>query len=197
MVSIVSRTRGDSSKTHGKLRGTLFTVGHSTHELARFVELLRLSGVEGLVDVRTVPRSRRMPHFAQESLASELPAAGIEYVHLPALGGFRRPRPDSPNTGWRHDGFRGYADHMESEEFAAGMAALEALAAKRPTAIMCAEALWHRCHRRLVSDALTARGWTVLHIRSDGRTEPHVLTPFAVVGGERVTYPPEQAQLDV
>jgi uncharacterized protein (DUF488 family) len=197
MVYIVFRTRPDSSETHGKLRGTVFTVGHSTHELAEFVSLLGRNGVTQLADVRTVPRSRRMPHFSRENLVRSLPAAGIEYAHLAELGGFRRPRPDSPNAGWRHEGFRGYADHMESADFAAGMTALESMAADRPTATMCAEALWQRCHRRLIADALTARGWTVVHIGSDGRTQPHELTPFAVVEGGRVTYPPEQAQFDI
>jgi uncharacterized protein (DUF488 family) len=156
-----------------------------------------LHGVRQLADVRTVPRSRRMPHFSRESLSESLPAAEIAYEHFPELGGFRRPRPDSPNTGWRHDGFRGYADHMQSDEFAAGIERLESLAAATPTAVMCAEAQWQRCHRRILADALTVRGWRVLHIRSDGRTELHELTPFAVVDGERVTYPPEQVQLDI
>jgi uncharacterized protein (DUF488 family) len=145
--------------------------------------------------VRAHPGSRRLPHFARASLERELPAAGIEYRHLLDLGGRRRPRPDSPNGGWRVDSFRGYADHMATPAFAEGMAALESLAEHRPTAVMCAEGLWWRCHRRLVADALLVRGWDVLHIAPDGRGEAHVLTDFAAVDGTRVTYPPAQTSL--
>ena len=117
-------------------------------------------------------------------------------MHLGELGGFRRPRRDSPNGAWRNDSFRGYADYMQTDEFAAALAELERLAHERRSAIMCAEALWHRCHRRLVSDALTARGWRVTHIGADGRASDHELTPFAVVDDAgRITYPPEQASL--
>ena len=152
---------------------TVFTIGHSTHELGRFVALLEGCGVRTLVDVRTVPKSRRMPHFGSDALAAELPHAGIAYRHLPQLGGFRRPLPGSPNGGWRNDSFRGYADHMATPEFADGRAQLEALAAETPTAMMCAEALWYRCNGRLVSDALTVRGWAVMHIGSEGRSARH------------------------
>ena len=174
------------------------TIGHSTHPIERFVELLELNHVACLVDVRTVPRSRRMPWFAGESLASLLPAAGIEYVHEKRLGGFRRPRPDTPNTGWQVEAFRGYADHMESDDFRSGVVRVESLALARRTAVMCAEAQWTQCHRRLVSDALLVRGWTVLHIDSRGATKPHGLTPFAVVrDGDHIEYPSEQQRLDV
>ena len=174
------------------------TIGHSTHPIERFVELLENNHVECLVDVRTVPRSRRMPWFAGESLASFLPAAGIDYVHEKRLGGFRRPRPDTPNTGWRVETFRGYADHMDSADFRSGVVRVESLALAKRTAIMCAEAQWTRCHRRLVSDALLVRGWTVVHIDSRGGTKPHELTPFAVrVGEDRLQYPATQGTLDV
>ena len=167
----------------------LFTVGHSTHPLEALVRLLERHDVRLLADVRTAPRSRRTPQFNTEALAEALPAAGIGYEHLPALGGWRKPRPGSPNDGWRNTSFRGYADHMASEEFAAGLERLTALGAERRTAIMCAEAVWWRCHRRLVADALAIRGWDVQHIGADGRVAPHELTPFAAVEGEAISYP--------
>ena len=175
----------------------IFTTGHSTHSLEAFVALLGRHGVEALADVRTVPRSRRVPHAAGEALARSLPEHGVAYEHFPELGGWRRPRPDSPNGGWRIEAFRGYADHMASAEFAAGLERLEQLASRRPTAMMCAEALWWRCHRRLLSDALLARGCDILHLDARGATQPHRLTEFAVVDGERVSYPPAQAALEV
>jgi ferredoxin len=150
---------GSPVAVEGRDRGMtqIFTIGHSTHELAEFVQLLRAHQVGQVADVRTHPGSRRMPWFNRASLARELPAHGLRYVHLPQLGGRRRPSGDSPNGGWRVEGFRGYADHMASAEFRAGLEALQELARKRTTAVMCAEGLWWRCHRRLVSDALTAR----------------------------------------
>ncbi len=169
---------------------TVYTIGHSTHSLERLVELLSERGVSGLVDVRTAPRSRRTPQFNREALRSELPNASIEYLHVPELGGWRSPRSDSEeNAGWRHRSFRGYADHMSSEEFATGLARLSEVAGERPTACMCAEAPWWRCHRRLIADALVARGWDVCHIGPEGRVARHELTEFALVGeGGRVTY---------
>jgi uncharacterized protein (DUF488 family) len=162
-----------------------------------FLGLLARRGVEALADVRRYPSSRRMPWFSQEPLAAALGKAGVEYVHLPELGGRRNPRPDSPNGGWRVGQFQGYADHMASAEFAAGIERLQATARRRRTAVMCAEAAWWRCHRRLLSDALVARGWTVLHLDARGAAQPHLLTEFAVVEGEAVRYPPVQAALDV
>ena len=132
-----------------------------------------------------------MPWFNREPLGRELPAHGIAYVHLPQLGGRRAPSPQSQNAGWRTSGFRGYADHMASPEFAAGLEALDALASRRMTAMMCAEALWWRCHRRLVSDALTVRGWEVVHVGSDGRATTHQPTSFAVIEAGTLTYPPK------
>jgi uncharacterized protein (DUF488 family) len=178
--------------------GEILTIGHSTHEVEYFVELLQRNQIGRLVDVRTVPRSRRMPWFAGESLASLLPAAGVEYVHEKRLGGFRRPRLETPNTGWEVEAFRGYADHMESDDFRAAITRLESLAMSARTTVMCAEAQWTRCHRRLISDALIVRGWTVLHVDSHGATEPHALTPFAIVrDGDHIDYPPEQQFLDI
>jgi len=174
------------------------TIGHSTHPVEKFVSLLERNSVRRLVDVRTVPKSRRMPWFAGEALASLLPSAEIEYVHEKRLGGFRRPRPDTVNGAWENESFRGYADHMDSDDFRGGIVRLESLAMDSRTVVMCAEAQWTRCHRRLISDALVVRGWTVLHIDSRGAVKPHSLTPFAVVrDGDRIDYPPEQQALDV
>jgi uncharacterized protein (DUF488 family) len=173
----------------------IFTVGHSVHELDEFVGLLRRFSIGLLVDVRQYPRSRRVPQFNAEALEHSLPGFGIEYVHMRELGGRRRPRPDSSNGGWENEQFRGYADYMETEEFAAALSRLESLARERPTAIMCAEAQWWRCHRRLVSDALLVRGWRVRHLWPDGRVDDHSLTAFAVVVDGRLSYPPEQTSL--
>jgi uncharacterized protein (DUF488 family) len=173
----------------------ILTVGHSTHEPEAFVGLLSGAGVEALADVRRHPGSRRMPWFNGGALAADL--GEIEYEHLPELGGRRAPAPDSPNGGWRVRQFQGYADHMASEEFAAGLSRLLELARRRRTAVMCAEAQWWRCHRRLLADVLVARGHSVLHLDPRGGLVPHELTEFAVVEGERVTYPPAQGALEV
>jgi uncharacterized protein (DUF488 family) len=175
----------------------VFTVGHSTHELGKFIGLLSEHGVERLVDVRKVPKSRRMPHFGGEALSRSLPEAGIAYEHMGELGGFRKPVPGSPNGGWQVPAFQGYADFMQTPEFDRALGRLMTWARERPTAIMCAEAQWHRCHRRLISDALVVRAFEVRHIWSDSRVQLHELTPFAVVEGERIAYPPEQVRLDV
>jgi uncharacterized protein (DUF488 family) len=177
-------------------RPRIFTIGHSTHPLADFIQLLRAHRVGQVADVRAHPGSRRLPWFNRHDLARELARCGLNYVHLPELGGRRRPTPNSPNGGWRIEGFRGYADHMAGAEFQSGLATLETLARDRATAMMCAEGLWWRCHRRLVSDALTTRGWQVVHIAPDGSTAEHELTPFAVVQVGRLTYPPAEASLD-
>ncbi len=169
----------------------LWSIGHSTHPLDRLVELLALHGVTLLADVRTVPRSRRHPHVATEALAASLPAFGIAYRHLPRLGGWRRAAPDSPNGGWRNASFRGYADHALTAEFAAGLAELDVLAAGDRTAVMCSEAVWWRCHRRLIADRVVAGGGTVWHIGADGRATAHALAPFARVQPDgTVRYPP-------
>lgn len=167
----------------------VWTIGHSTRSLEALVGLLRAHGIRHLVDIRSVPRSRRNPQFNADALPGPLAGAGIRYTHLPPLGGLRRPRPDSPNTGWGNAGFRGYADHMQTAEFAAALEALRALAAAAPTAVMCAEAVPWRCHRWLLADALVARGEPVAHIVSDAPPRAHALTPSARVEGTRLTYP--------
>lgn len=168
----------------------IYTIGHSTHSAEEFLALLRRHDLEAVADVRRYPSSRRLPHFNAGSLAEFLPGSGISYEQLgDGLGGRRKPRADTPNAGWRVPGFRGYADHMTSEEFRAALARLESLGRERRTAFMCAEGPWWRCHRQLIADALVARGWTVHHVMPDGRAEEHRLTPFVVVEGETVTYP--------
>lgn len=158
---------------------TIFTIGHSTREAAEFIALLRAHGVDRLVDVRRFPGSRRYPHFGAEPLAASLGEAGIDYQQLPELGGRRAAAPDSPNSGWRNAGFRGYADYMATAEFAAALDRLVALAAERPTAVMCAEAVPWRCHRRMIADALVAAGHEVRHILSETRADAHALHGMA------------------
>ncbi len=145
-----------------------------------------------------MPRSRRNPQFERTALAASLAERAIDYRHEPALGGFRHPRPDSTNHGWQHPAFRGYADYMATPQFAAALAGLEDQARARTTCIMCAEAQWWRCHRRLISDVLVVRGWDVSHLGLRAEPVPHELTPFAVVGpaGE-LSYPPAQGELDL
>jgi len=168
---------------------TVYTIGHSTRSSEEFLQLLQSHGVQQLVDVRTVPRSRHNPQFNQDTLPATLAEAGILYAHLPELGGLRKARPDSINDAWENASFRGYADYMQTPEFAAGLERLLALARERPTVIMCAEAVPWRCHRSLIGDALLARGHAVEDILSPTRRSPHKMTRFAQVEGERVTYP--------
>jgi uncharacterized protein (DUF488 family) len=171
------------------------TIGHSTRSFSTFVELLRDSEISELIDVRTIPRSRRHPHFNRETLSASLRDFGIGYAHMPGLGGLRHARPDSINTGWRNASFRGYADYMQTPTFEQNLAMLIEHARRGQVAIMCAEAVPWRCHRSLIADALVAREVTVEHIVGLGRREPHRMTSFARLDGTRVTYPgpgPEQ-----
>jgi uncharacterized protein (DUF488 family) len=168
----------------------VWTVGHSTHTLDAFVRLLAMHDISLLADIRTVPKSRRHPQFHAEALALTLPDRGVTYVALPRLGGWRRASPDSPNDAWRNLSFRGYADYALGNDFGEGLAQLRELAAAQSTAMMCAEALWWRCHRRLIADRLVLAGDTVCHIGADGRTAVHRLTEFAAVSADgRLTYP--------
>jgi uncharacterized protein (DUF488 family) len=169
---------------------TIWTIGHSTHSIDAFVGLLATHGIALVADIRAVPRSRRHPHFDGDALALSLPERGVRYVHLPRLGGRRRADKESPNDAWRNPSFRAYADYAMSEQFAHGLAQLRRLAAARRTAVMCAEALWWRCHRRLVADRLVVAGDTVCHISSIGGVSAHRLTPYATVEPDgRITYP--------
>ena len=170
---------------------TIYTIGHSTRSIDDFIALLRVHEITQLADVRTIPKSRRHPHFAREALERSLPAAGVEYRHFASLGGLRKPRPDSRNTAWRHEGFRGYADYMETPEFASALDELSSWAGRAGTrtAVMCAEAMWWQCHRRLLADALLARGLDVRHIMSTAAARPHELTAFARLESAHVSYP--------
>jgi uncharacterized protein (DUF488 family) len=167
----------------------IFTVGHSTHSLEEFVDMLKAHDIAQLVDVRTIPKSRRVPQFNSESLTVALPKLGIEYVHLKTLGGLRHAKKDSVNTGWRNISFRGYADYMSTDEFRQGIERLLELARTKRTAIMCAEAVPWRCHRSLIGDALLVRGVHVEDIMSATSSRKHELTPFAKVHGLEITYP--------
>ena len=171
----------------------IWTIGHSTRTSDEFLELLKVNTINGLADVRTIPKSRRHPHFSGEALAARLSEEDVEYRHVAALGGLRKPRPDSPNGAWRNDSFRGYADHMMTPEFAAGVAALIDFGERRNVAVMCAEAVWWQCHRMLLSDALVARDVEVQHImsaRGKSAIQPHRLTPFAKIRDDgQVWYP--------
>ena len=174
----------------------LWTIGHSTRSIDEFLALLAEHRIEAVADVRRYPGSRRLPHFSREALCESLRGSDLEYVHIPNLGGRRRARPDSPNTAWRSEQFRGYADYMMTEEFEAAFGELVDLAGRRRTAMMCAEALWWRCHRGLVADALKARGADVLHIVGAAKVEPHPYTSAARIVGGRLTYlPTDQADL--
>lgn len=169
----------------------LFTVGHSTHTMAAFLALLTAHQVDAVADVRLMPQSRRHPHFAGQALEASLRHARIAYRHFRDLGGHRRPRPDSPNGAWQNESFRGYADHLATSEFRWAVEELlrwEEAGARR-VALMCAEAVWWRCHRQLIADALVAREREVWHITSTAAPARHALTPFARIEGERVEYP--------
>lgn len=167
----------------------IHTIGHSTREYGYFRDLLRENDIQLLVDVRSFPGSRRYPWFGQEALCTALAGDGIDYIHLPALGGFRKPLPHSPNTGWRNASFRGYADYMQTEQFRHAVDVLIGLTAAQRTAYMCSEAVPWRCHRSLLSDALLARGVDVVDIIDAGQCRPHTLHTFAVVDGQCITYP--------
>jgi uncharacterized protein (DUF488 family) len=174
---------------------TLYTIGHSTHAITEFLAMLQAYRIEVLVDVRTVPKSRHNPQFMRESLRQNLRGAGIEYRHMKSLGGLRRPATDSVNTGWRNASFRGYADYMQTSEFARSLEELIAVARSARAAIMCAEAVPWRCHRSLIGDALLVRGIRVVDIMSAKQSNPHELTPFSRVNGTEITYPAAQAVL--
>lgn len=180
--------------------GTIWTVGHSILPAEQFIALLVPQRIELVADVRRFPASRRHPQFNRDALAGALVHSDIDYLHLPELGGKREPRSDSKNTGWREAGFRGYADYMDTDAFAEGMARLRAAAADGRTAIMCAEKDWRGCHRGLISDYLKVRGFEVVHILDDGKIEPHPYTKPARLRDGILSYAaeiPTQSHLDL
>jgi uncharacterized protein (DUF488 family) len=176
-------------RTHSLQQGVL-TVGHSNRPLEQFLRLLQAHGTTLVVDVRKMPGSRRNPQFGRDTFPQALQHAAIGYVHMPGLGGLRRRRSDSPNTGWNNASFQGYADYMLTPEFERSLQELLERAAEERVALMCAEAVPWRCHRSLIADALVARGVAVKHILGASRTEPHALRPWARVQGTRIIYPP-------
>lgn len=166
----------------------VFTIGHVALPIEEFVDLLQQNDIGLLVDIRRFPGSRNAPQFGRDALREVLASAGIGYVHLVELGGRRKPQPNSLNGAWRNESFRGYADYMETADFRIGLRELEDLASTHRVAIMCAEAVWWRCHRSMVADALTADGWQVRHIMSDGSVRPHRLTEPARIVDGKLTY---------
>ncbi len=174
--------------------GPVFTIGHSTHPIEEFIQMLRVNRIDRVVDVRAIPGSRHNPQFAEQALSRSLAGAGVAYSRLAELGGRRRTpaAQESINGGWRNTSFRSYADYMQTPEFVSGLGGLLTLAAHETVAIMCAEAVPWRCHRSLIADALLARGIRVDDIMSPTSTKPHELTRFARVDGDRVWYPPDE-----
>jgi uncharacterized protein (DUF488 family) len=168
---------------------TIYTIGHSTRSADEFLQILRRYEIRCVADVRTVPRSRRNPQFNREALSAAMAEAGVEYQHFPDLGGFRDPHPDSPNSGWENDSFRGFADYMQTEGFRSGLEKLLDAARRERTVVLCAEAVPWRCHRSLIADALLFGGTPVEDILDLDHSRPHRLTPFARWDGTRVTYP--------
>jgi uncharacterized protein (DUF488 family) len=171
----------------------LWTIGHSTRSTDELLTLLKAHGLQQLVDVRTVPRSRHNPQFNTEALATSLAEAGLGYRHSALLGGLRKPKKDSINTGWRNASFRGYADYMQSEEFWKALEELMADGMRQTTAVMCVEAVPWRCHRSLIADALLSRGWEVRHIMSETKADRHQLTSFATIEHGVLCYPDPKA----
>jgi len=169
-------------------KNTIYTIGHSTHSIEEFLLMLRSFGIGILVDIRRFPGSAKYPQFNKEPLQNALEAAGIEYMHLEGLGGRRKVQKNSKNNRWRNDSFRGYADYMETADFKQAVETLENIARTHPTAYMCSEAVWWRCHRSLVSDYLKAKGWTVLHIMATDKAEEHNYTSPARIAGDCVLY---------
>jgi uncharacterized protein (DUF488 family) len=170
----------------------IFTVGHSTRSIDQLVKILRAHGVERLIDVRSIPRSRHNPQFNRETLSRALHNRRLGYRHMKSLGGLRHSRPDSINTGWQNASFRGFADYMQTPLFEDALDRLIELAEQKPTVIMCAEAVPWRCHRSLIADALTARGYKVQDIMSATSARPHIISPLAKIRGRQVTYPEQQ-----
>lgn len=168
-------------------QGVIWTIGHSTHSIEEFISILHSFQIERLVDIRKFPGSR-YPHFNKDALEALMPESNMKYCHIFELGGRRKPQPDSKNTGWRLDAFRGYADYMETDAFQSGIEKLADIALKERTAYMCSEAVWWRCHRGLVSDYLKIAGWTVMHIMGHGKAQEHPYTSPAKNISGRLSY---------
>lgn len=168
---------------------TIWTIGHSTRSFEELVEVLKHYGIEAVVDIRTVPRSRKNPQFNRDQLETRLPDTGIEYIYAKDLGGLRKPLKDSPNSAWHNDSFRGFADYMQTDKFQAALGRLIEQASAKRTVLMCAEMLPWRCHRSLIADALLPRGFEIVEIFDAEKSQPHKMTSFAVVDDGRVTYP--------
>jgi uncharacterized protein (DUF488 family) len=173
----------------------IHTIGHSTRSSDELLALLNEHGIEILVDVRRYPGSKRYPHFSSEAMMRWLPEHGVAYIHMPELGGRRKPLPDSPNTAWRNEQFRAYADYMATDEFRAAIDKLVVLGETQRVAVMCAEAVPWRCHRNLIADELTRRGIEVLHIISGQPAKPHVMNEHARIQDDHLVYPAEQQTL--
>ncbi len=179
------------------LNKTIWTIGHSTRTLEELVEMLHSFKIEMVVDIRSYPGSRRYPHFNKEALEISLPENDIQYFHLKELGGRRKVNTDSKNTAWRHLAFRGYADYMETDAFKEGIVRLEIIALQQPTAYMCSEAVWWRCHRSMVSDYLKVCRWKVMHIMGIGKAEEHPYTALAKIENGRLTYKEENKEYHI
>lgn len=175
----------------------IWTIGHSTHSLEEFIQLLNSFSIELVVDIRSFPGSRRYPHFNKEALQLSIPENGIKYTHIAGLGGRRKVQTNSRNTGWRLAAFKGYADYMESDAFKNAMIELEEMAQKGRTAYMCSEAVWWRCHRSLVSDYLKLKGWTVMHIMGINKAQEHPYTSPAVIRNGELFYDNNQTGIDI
>jgi uncharacterized protein (DUF488 family) len=178
-----------------RFRMNVYTIGHSTRAADELSALLREHEIKLLADIRRYPGSKRYPHFASEAMARWLPEHGIAYMHMPELGGRRKPLPDSRNTAWRNEQFRAYADYMATDEFRDAIDALLSLAEKQRVSIMCAEAVPWRCHRNLVADDLTRRGIEVIHVIGAGSVKQHIMNPLAQIEGDHLVYPGEQQKL--
>ena len=174
---------------------TIFTIGHSTRTLEEFITLLKNSDIQLLADIRSYPGSKRFPHFNKEALQKTLPEQGIAYQHFPALGGRRKTSKDSKNTAWKNTAFRGYADYMETDDFKNAITELEAAAQKQTTAYMCSEAVWWSCHRSLVSDHLKLKGWKVIHIMGENKSQEHPYTSPAKIVNGKLSY--AAGQMDI
>lgn len=174
---------------------TIFTIGHSTRTLEEFIKLLKSFNIQLLADIRSYPGSKRFPHFNKDALQKTLPEQHIAYQHFPALGGRRKTTNESKNTVWKNEAFRGYADYMETDDFKNAIAELEAVAKKQTTAYMCSEAVWWSCHRSLVSDYLKWRGWNVIHIMAENKSQEHPYTSPAKIVDGKLSYAAEQLNI--